>query len=243
MNSPGVAPMPFNEELENAIRQHQKGWQSNHAMKTLIDDYTRGHVVVVAVGGLFLLGFMLLSVLLWRQYRRTQRPAGSKWSVDRKMYFASWLVSSVVGLFMALIVFANVTTVLNPVPGFVSASAHPTPNSKVVDAAVIDWIALGKGPVPTIVEQKVDERLAWQRPKAIISGLIFMLLAGLSVKLRKALLRRSDTYTSRRWELRRTGLLVGEFAVVPMALLAMVMFMANTQGALAPVAISLLGGS
>jgi hypothetical protein len=242
MNFRAIAPMPWNEELHETIRQHQEEWQSNHAMKTLIDDYTRGHVVVIVLGSLFVLGFVTLSVSFWKRYRSSPRAVDTKWPVEKKMNFIGWLLSSAVGLLLALIVFANMTTVLSPVPGFVSASAHPTPNSRAVDAAVIDWIAAGKGPVPAVVEQKARQRVAWQRPKAIISGLVFVVLAMLSVKNWKALLRRSDTTTSR-WKLRRTGLLVGEFTVVPLALLAMVMFIANAQGAIAPVAISLLGGS
>jgi hypothetical protein len=211
-------------------------------MKTLIDDYTREHLVVAAVGGMFVVGFAVLSVLLWKRYRKTPRAVGPKSPLARKMYFRSLLLSSVVGLSLSLLVFANAATALDPAPGFFMANRPTTPNSEAVDTALNDWITSGNTAMPAILEKHLNKRVGWQRPKAIVSGLLFALFAALSVRISKALMRSANTSRSP-WAARRVGLLAGKLTEVPLALLTMVMFIANTAGAMAPISISLLGGS
>jgi hypothetical protein len=237
-----AVPASADETLQKTIRQHEEGWQSNHAMKTLIDDYTREHFVVASVGGVLVVGFAVLSVLLWKRYRQTPRAVGLKSTLERKMYFRSLLVSSVVGLSLGLLVFVNAATALDPIPGFFMANTQTTPNSQAVDAALNDWIKSGNTVMPAILEKHVNKRVGWQRPKAIVSGLLFLLFAALSVRISNALVRSSNERKSP-WSARRVGLLAGKFTVVPLALLMMVMLIANTAGAMAPISISLLGGS
>jgi energy-coupling factor transporter transmembrane protein EcfT len=239
--STSAAPANADGALQKTIRQHEEGWQSNHAMKTLIDDYTREHFVVAAVGGVFAVGFAVVSVLLWKRYRKTPQAAGLKSTLARKMYFRSLLLSSVVGLSLGLLVFANASTALDPAPGFFMANTATTPNSQAVDTALNDWITSGNTTMPAILEKHVNKRVGWQRPKAIVSGFLFALFAALSVRISKALIRSSTSKSQ--WAARRVGLLAGKLTVVPLALLTMVMFIANTAGAMAPISISLLGGS
>lgn len=78
--------------------------------------------------------------------------------------------------------------------------------------------------------------------KAAISGLLFIVFAGLSVKTWRSLLRRAQTGRPSTL-LQSAGTIAAEATVVPLALLAMVMFVANTQASLAPLSISVLGGS
>jgi hypothetical protein len=237
-----AAPAGADEALQKTIRQHEEGWQSNHAMKTLIDDYTKEHLVVAVVGGVFVVGFAVLSVLLWKRYRKTPRDAGLKFKLEQKMYFRSLLLSSIVALSLGLLVFVNVATALDPAPGFFMANTATTPNSQAVDTALNDWITSGNTAMPAVLEKHINKRVGWQRPKAIISGILFALFAVLSVRISKALVRSSDASKSR-WSARRVGLLAGKLTAVPLSLLTMVMFIANTAGATAPRAISLLGGS
>jgi hypothetical protein len=137
---------------------------------------------------------------------------------------------------------ANAATALDPVPGFFMANTPTTPNSRAVDTALNDWITSGNTAMPALLEKHVNKRVGWQRPKAIVSGLLFALFAVLSVRISKALLRSSNASRSLR-SAGHVGLLAGKLTVVPLALLTMVMLIANTAGATAPIAISLLGGS
>jgi hypothetical protein len=232
----------MDKELQDTIRDHQHRWRSNPAMKALIDDYVREHIVVAALGGFFVLGFALLSVFLWERYRRTPRSSAFNGSVERRMYLRALLLSSVVGSCLGLIVFVNAATALDPVPGFFMANTPTSPNSQAVDDAVNDWIESGNSVMPVIVEKTVSDRVGWQRPKAIVSGILFIVFAALSVKNWQALIRRSNAGKPP-WSAGGVGLLAGKVTLLPLALLTMVMFIANTASATAPLAISLLGGS
>jgi hypothetical protein len=239
------APIMFDKALQNTIRSYEGGWQSNPAMKTLVNDYAREHFVVVVLGGVFTLGFAVLSVLLWRQYRRQAKTTGFAKPgarATRRIYFRGWLLSSLVALSLGLVVFANASNAMNPLPGFSMANAPTTPNTVVVDAALNDWIQSGTKAMPPVIEQKIRKRIGWQRPKAMVTGILFLLFAALSVKNWKAMIRRTSAGKSL-WQPQGIGLLAGKVTVLPLAFLMMVMFIANTAGSLAPVSISLLGGS
>lgn len=239
------APIMLDKALQNTIRSHEQEWQSNPAMKALVNDYARAHSIVVVLGGAFVIGFTILSVFLWKQFwrhRKAPNTLRSKPPVARGMYFRAWLLASVVALALGVVVFANASNALDPLPGFSMANTPATPNTNVVDAALNDWIVSGQKQMPTVIEEKIRKRISWQRPKAIIAGLLFVLFAALSVKNWKALIRHADTGKSV-WQPQGIGLLAGKFTVLPLAVVMLVMFIANTQGALAPITITLLGGS
>jgi hypothetical protein len=240
-----LAPIVLDKDLQQTIRVHEDGWRSNPAMRTLVNDYARAHVIVVVLGGVFVLGFAILSVRLWKNYRALRKaPLGPpKSTVTRqRMYFRAWLLSCAVTMSLGLVVFANASNAINPLPGFSMANTVKTPNSYAVDAALKDWIRSGEKPMPPLIKQKISKRISWQRPKAIATGFLFVLFAALSVKNWKALLRRTNAGKSL-WQPQGLRLLAGKITVLPLAFLMLIMFLANTQGALAPVTISLLGGS
>ncbi len=253
LTSLSAAKIQANETLEHTIGSRIDTWRSNPAMTTLINDYARYHAILVVIGGLIVCGFAVLSARLWNQFRRSRRTAlpDTKPSLpkvshtkapERKLYLAAAVASTTVGLLFALIVFANLSNARNPVPGFVMATTHPTPNSFAVDSAVNEWILSGSSDVPAAIEEKVRERLAWQRPKAAISGLLFVVFALASVKTWRSLLQQAQT--GRPATLRQTAATIAtETTFVSLALLAMVMFIANTQASFAPLSITVLGGS
>jgi hypothetical protein len=231
-----------NRELEQVLREHEAGWRSNHAMKTLVDHYTRAHKFVVVAGGALVLGLAALSVSMWRRFTSVPKIRTRSSSFEKRAYLTAALLSTTAGLLMALIVAANATNALDPLPGFMLASWHPTPNSAAVDTAVIDWVRSGSGPIPWVVEDKISDRVSWQGPKAIICGALFVLFAALTMARWKALIRRLQAADANsRWRNRghlAVGLTAGSFT-----LLLAVMFIANTQGAMAPIAITVLGAS
>jgi hypothetical protein len=234
-------PILLNEELQDTIKQHEATWKSNHAMKTLIGDYVKAHNVVVAVGGVMTIGLALVSIVLWMRFRRIPRAETRKWGFEKRIHFAFGVLSTVVGLFMGLVVTVNALTVTNPLPGFMLSAAHPTPNTKAVDTAVIGWIKSGNGPVPTIVQQKIDDRLDWQLPKAIVCSLLMILLVLVIGKLWRVLMRRSRPDTQGTTS--RGPLVAAELFAVSLGALMMMMVLGNVQGAIAPISITVFGGS
>lgn len=224
----------------------QSGSQSNPAMNTLLNDYTMYHMVLVVVGGFFALLFLLLSLFLWKQWKRTPQATKHTWTFAKKTYFALGAVSIGVGLLLALIVVVNATTVLNPLPGFsslVDSLGTPKPNTQMdkLYQAFNTWLQSGSTHIPSFIQSKVDERLAWQRPKAIVSGLLLVVFGALSTGLWRALLKKSQAREST-WGLKERALLVFGAVTTTFSLLLVVIVVANMQGAIAPLTLTLAFG-
>jgi uncharacterized membrane protein YsdA (DUF1294 family) len=235
----------LNTDLQQVLREHESTWQSNPAMKQLIDDYAKYHWVLVSLGGLLTVGLAVLSAIVWRRFGRTKRVQTGKWPTEKKLYFSLGVLSSFVGLGMALLVVVNAATALKPLPGFAmlpSRADTQQSQQSAFDASVIDWVKSGRGDVPAVVKDRVDARLEWQQPKAIVTGVLFVLFAGFAFLLSQRLIRRTKAVGSG-WRVRERTLFVAELFTVPFALLMMVMFVANTQAAIAPLTISVFGPS
>lgn len=224
----------------------QSGSRSNPAMNILLDDYTRHHAVLVVVGGFLVLIFLLLSFFFWTQFKRTPEEAAHKWTFEKKTYFSLGALSIVVGLLMALIVAVNATTVLNPLPGFsalVDSLGTPkagTQMDKLYQAFNI-WLQSGSIHIPSLIQSKIDERLAWQRPKAIVSGVLLVVFVALSTRIWSTLIKKSRIRESK-WGLKERALLVSGTVTITLSLLLMVIAVANMQGAFAPLALTLAFG-
>lgn len=236
-----------NNNLQKTLSQLiQSGLRSNPAMNTLINDYTMYHMVLVVVGGFFVLIFLLLSLFFWTQWKRTPQAAKHTWTFEKKAYFSLGAVSTVVGLLMALIVVVNATTVLNPLPGFSSlVDSLGTPKAgtqmEKLYQAFNTWLQSGSTHIPSFIQSKIDERLAWQRPKAIVSSVLLVVFGALSACLWRTLLKKSQVREST-WGLKERTLLVFGAATITFSLLLVVLVVANTQGAFAPLALTLTFG-
>lgn len=231
-------PLPANDELTDTIQQHSSGWRSNPAMKALIDDYTRSHWLLVIIGGACTVALLALGLAQWRRFRQSPRTRGVV-SWERRLFCTLGATLTCAGLAMGLIVAANVSTATDPMPGFLMASAHPTPNSLAVDEAVIEWVNSGSSTVPSVVDSQVHDRLAWQLPTAIICGLLLIVFTALAVRLSRSIVRQFRAGLAAPTRAR----FAGQLAATCAALLMMVMFVANLQNALAPLAITVVGGS
>ena len=224
----------------------QSGSRSNPAMNILINDYITYHVVLVVVGGFFVLIFLLLSLSFWTQWKRTPKAAPHKWTFEKKTYFFLGAVSTAFGLLIALIVVVNGTTVLNPLPGFsslVDSLGTPKPGTqmdKLYQECTI-WLQSGSTHIPSLLQSKVDERLAWQRPKAIVSSVLLIGFGALSTYLWRTLLKKPQVRESR-WGLKERTLLISGIATITLSLLLVVIVVANAQAAFAPIALTLFNG-
>jgi hypothetical protein len=235
------------DTLQETLRKLMRsGTESNPALNVLLADYTKYHVVLVVVGGLFLLGLILLSVFFWTRFRSAPRTDVRRWTFEKKTYFSFGILSVVVAMFLALVVAANVSTVMNPRQGFsgsISMLRTGPPGTPTDDLhqAVDAWLQSGSADTPSVVQDQIDERLAWQRPKAIICSVLLVVFVILSALIWRALIRTSRDGAAK-GRLKKVSLLLLGVVTVLACLLLMLMVMGNTQGSIAPISLTLFFG-
>jgi hypothetical protein len=192
--------------LERLLQPHA---ESNPAFDALLHDYAAYHAVLVVLGGLVTSGLVLLTVRAWRRSR------------------ALAVASAALGLLMALIVFANAGNALNPRHGLEGAipllrATQPGTEQARVQQAANAWLRSGSAGKPRLLQERIDARLSWQRPKAIITSVLFVAFAGLCFRLRRRRILSTVTMLC--------------------ALVLLVMAVANTQASFAPVFLTVLYG-
>ena len=185
------------------------------------------HVVFLVVGGLFTLLLLLFSVFSWVRFNRACRRA-----FERRSYFSFGAVSLALGLLMAVVFWANVTSVVNP-----GQTLSGTTFSRVGET----WLQSGSAEISPLLHQAIDERLAWQRSKAVICGVLLVAVVTLTVFLWRTLIRRSTTGEPSRKLGRRLMLGAGVLSAVA-CLPLMLMVIGNAEGAIAPLFLAVLYG-
>jgi uncharacterized membrane protein YedE/YeeE len=234
-----------NDNLQNTLYHlAQSGSFSNPAYHTLLHDYTTYHAVLFIEGGIFMLLLMALSVYLWKQFRRMPKTATRNWAFEKTTYFSFGLVSTIVTLFMLLIVAANLSNVLNPQEGFIQSIPDlGTPQAGTQKAALYQavdtWAQSGGVQLPPILQNEVDKRLSWQRPKAIVCSILLVLVAIFAMSIWRKLIKDSRT-SEALWNLKNKALITIGVLAVPATLLLMLMALANTQASFAPIMLTLL---
>jgi len=235
-----------NDDLQSTLsRLIQSGSGSNPAYTALLHDYTVYHAVLVIEGGMVALLLTVLSVSFWRRLKRAQNAEKHTWTFERKAYLGFGLLSTLVTLGMLLIVAANISNVVHPQAGF--AQSIPdlgTPqvgtHKAALHQAVATWVQSGNASLPSLLEDEVHNRLAWQRPKAIVCSLLFMVLAGFTAHLWRRLIHLRASEAA--WSLKEKALIITGGLAIPTTLLLMLMALANTQASFAPITLTLLFG-
>ena len=237
----------MNDDLHDTPQQLLgPGPRSTPALTELIDSYARYHAVFVAVGSMFFVAFALLTRTSWRRLRRTRRSNGRRWSFERVTYMLFAASSAVLTLMMALLVAANLSNAVDPQPGFageigtVGTSQLGTPEGEL-HHAFATWLQSGDSEMPALVSRTIDERLAWQQPKAIVCTALLVACTLLGAVIWRTPIRRSRARhqgrTPGKVALLLTGVLLG-----PLVLLLTAMVLGNTQAALAPLSMTLFYG-
>jgi hypothetical protein len=185
------------------------------------------HVVFLVVGGFFTLLLLLFSVFSWVRFKRARRRG-----FERRSYFAFGAVSLTVGLLMAVVFWANVTSVVNPRQTLSGTTFSPVGQA---------WLQYGSAQISPLLQHAIDERLAWQRPKAVICSVLLVAFVTLTVFLWRTLIRQSTTGEPFRKLIRRLTLCAGVLSAVS-CLLLMLMVIGNTEGAFAPLFLTVLCG-
>jgi hypothetical protein len=218
--------------------------RSNPAFNELLNDYRNYHVVLLVFGGLVELLLVSFCAFAWIKARRAPRTQTGRRSFEGRTYLAFALFTTVIGLAFALGLVANVTTVLNPWPGFdalVTSLASPqlgTHAAKLFDETNA-WIQSGSVHRPAAVQAVVEHRLSWQRPRAIVSTILAVVFVLISAGIWSGLIERSRIHPTRRRVRERALTLVGTGTVVA-TLVFTVLAVSNMRGAIDPVAISVL---
>ncbi len=204
--------------------------ESTPAYQRLMQDYVDYHVVFLFVGGLFTALLLFLGIFGWIRCRR----AGRTWSFEKKTFSFFGAAGLLLGLAMAVVFAGNLTVVVNPQPGLAwGIETLRAPHSRL-SLAYHDWLQSGSATIPPLIQQKIDERLAWQQPKAIICSLLLIALVALSIIVWRALIKHKNG--------RRPLLLASGIASAAACFLLMLMVIGNAEAAIAPITMTYLYG-
>ncbi len=231
------------DTLEELLRS---GSTSNPALNRLLDDYTTYHATLVAVGGCFLLALLLFTGFCWRQYRRSQVNGAGTRTFEGRTYARLGVLSVVVSALLAVVVAANLSSALDARHGFsgvvTSLGSPPASSSRAeLQLEFSTWLQSGDAATPSPIADRINDRLAWQQPKAIITGVLLLLIAVFSGRVWRALLRVSRVST-RPWAGRDRARLAVAIGSVPVCMLLMLMVIGNTQASVAPLTMTMLFG-
>jgi uncharacterized membrane protein YidH (DUF202 family) len=185
------------------------------------------HIAFLVVGGLFTFLLLLFSAFSWVRFKRARRR-----TFERRSYLAFGTVSLAVGLVMAVVSWANVTSVVNP---------RQTLSGTTLSRTGQTWLQSGSAQISPLLRHAIDDRLAWQRPKAVICGVLLVAVVTLAVFLWRTLIRRSAAGEPSRKLGRRLMLGAGLLSAAS-CLLLMLMVIGNTEGAYAPLFLTALYG-
>jgi hypothetical protein len=210
------------------------------ALNFLVDDYAKYHFVMVFLGGASLLLLLIFSLHQFRALLIGGNLTQNFRSLPGKVHLYLATFSGFVGLLMALVVAGNLGNALQPITGFknsLTMLGDPISGSKSarIQMSFTEWLTTGDRQPPAYITQTIDERLAWQRPKAIICFLLLGLAIYFSWRIWVSLINGSIS-SSRLVKRGRFALGVLLSLIV---LLLLIMFIANTQGSFAPAALTL----
>jgi hypothetical protein len=242
---PASLPVPVTSGLQATLSSlTQSGSRANPAYATLVHDYATYHAVLVVEGGMFALLLIGLSVHCWRRFKRLHTAERRTWTFERKTYVSFGLVGTGSALLMLLIVAANLSNVVDPHAGFAQslpdlglpqAGTHKAELHQAVNA----WAQVGSTDMPALLHNGVHDRLGWQRPKAIVSSILLVVLAGFTASVWQNLIRHSRARGAR-WSLKEKARITIGVIAVPVTMVLMIMALANTQASFAPITLTLL---
>jgi hypothetical protein len=188
---------------------------NNPAYERLLASDRDYHLVFLVIGGPCLVLLLLLAVWSWVRYRRATRR-----TFERRTFLGFGVVSLFFGLFMVVAFWANLTSVLDP--GRTIAGTTYTPTAEA-------WLRSGRAELSPALQQAIDDRLAWQQPKAVICAGLLVVFVALTALLWRRLLRRPPARSLGR------RLTVGAAVLSAAAcLLLMLMVIGNAESAAAP---------
>jgi hypothetical protein len=209
---------------------------NNPAFNYLLNDYAKYHFVMVILGGI---SFISLAIFSGYQMRLITKNASFIANLKTIRGKAALYLSTLTGflaLSLVLIVIGNLGNALNPRPGFKSSLGmlgNPPSGTKkaLLQQSYADWIESESASIPRTVSRIVDDRISWQMPKALICLVLLALFIYLCKLVWAPILRGAEAHIYQLFAL-------GVFLSVICGLL-LIMAIANAQGSIAPVSLSL----
>jgi len=215
----------------------KSGLQSNPATNTIINDFAKYHFIIVILGACMVLIFALLSKIFWTKFKRIAKTHKLKWGFEKKVYFYFGTLNTLWALLMTLLVYANLTSALNPVQGFsMVVETYITlkrTNLDKLHQTFNQWINSGNETIPSILQEQLNAGVKFHTTKAMVCGILLTIFVVLSIILWTRLIKRTKVNDSK-WGFKEKAYFVFGIATVNLSLLMIVMVMANMQGALAP---------
>ena len=183
------------------------------------------HIVELVVGGLFTVVLLLFSAYSWKRFLGARRR-----TFERRTCLSFGATSLILGLFLAVVFWGNVTSVVNPRETLAGSTFSPVGEA---------WLRSGSTRLSPLLQHAIDERLAWQRPEAVIVSVLLVAFVALTVFLWRTLIRRSTTGEPNRTH--RVLLCAGIPSAVSCVVL-MLMVIGNAEGAIVPLFLTVLYG-
>ena len=217
--------------------------QSNPAVHQMVDGYAKFHAALAVIGSLFLIVIIFLGIISWVKFKKVRKEQGHKWQFEKKTYFFFGSLLTVTALFLALIVVANISNAVKPLPGFSSSiSSLEVSNSNTqLRQGFSDWVTSGDDTPPSVVSESIHDRRVFHGGRLLLGVLILTVTTLFSIRIWKKLVeQRNSNQTA--WSIKEIGYLVLGVFVVIFALLMVLVIMANFQSFVVPIANTLIFG-
>lgn len=228
-------------------RLSEPGAVDNRVYDLLLQDYINYHAVLVVGGSVFAMAAFYVTARSIRALAAGRANAGSPAPVvARRANLVLAITGAVTGLLMLLLVAINLSTVLSPREGFTQTFAEAAARSRDAENALswdtlLTWIQTGDERLPPRLQAAVNERLSWQRPKAIVCWILLALSALLTTRAWNAI-NEGRQRKPARTGLGRAVLLASAIAGISVCLILVVLAFVNTQAWIAPIVITLAAG-
>lgn len=227
-------------------RLARPGAEPNAAFDRLVADYAAFHLVLSVLALVLAVAAGVGVVAAWRCRRSATAATGRRWTFERATWSMAILAGVGVCLAALLLVAANLSNALDPVPGLrgsipLVADHAPGSDRERTDVAFDRWLRSGERRLSPEVRSAVDRRLAWQRPKAIVCTLLLIVVLLAGRWLWRSVLARARR-PDHRWGMASLARLAGALAAIVIGSLLVLMVMGNVQASSAPVSMTLFFG-
>ncbi|MFF3025445.1 hypothetical protein ACFVRR_22845 [Gottfriedia sp. NPDC057948] len=217
------------------------GSDPNPAMKMIIDSYAKYHAIMVIVCGGLLVLFLLLGGFFLYQLKK---DTNKRFKFEKKVYVYFGSLSFILALFMTLLVVANATNTMNPLKGL-SLAYEPSVSSEEIYTDELhltfnEWIQKGEREVPAIIQKEIDGRIMMHSRNIIKYGIVLVISVTLSLNLWNSLIKKAKN-NNLTWSLKDKGYFIMGNITVVLSVFSLIVVIANTQGALAPLTAFMVG--
>lgn len=142
-----------------------------------------------------------------------------------------------------IVVAANISTAVRPLPGFIESIPNLNDNSYNVRLhnAFNEWIVSGKTTPPVLVQQRIHHRRVFHTTRVVTGAILLVLFTMLSVHLWKTLIAKRNANETK-GTLKEVVWLFAGILSVAIALFMMIVVLANLQSMVVPIANTLQFG-